>query len=152
MNWRHRAAIIGPTRNALLRDVGEDASALPLHRSDELGQLAVAINAAAFIALLSALIASQRDFRFLLNFSVQLWMFATPCIYLPEDAYGPAARQWLILNPVFGLVINFRAAVLGTGYPPDFAALGLSAAMAAALFAVALVYFKRVDRTLADTI
>lgn len=110
------------------------------------------ILATAFGVLLSALIAAQRDFRFLLNFGVQLWMFATPCIYLPEDAYGPTARQWLVLNPVFGLVVNFRAAVLGDGYPPDFAALGLSVALAAVLFVIALVYFKRVDRTLADTI
>ena len=108
--------------------------------------------ATAFGVLLSALIATQRDFRFLLGFGVQLWMFATPCIYLPEDAYGATAKQWLVLNPVYGLIVNFRAAVLGTEYPPDFAALGLSAAVAAGLFAVSLIYFRRVDRTLADTI
>lgn len=110
------------------------------------------ILATAFGVLLSALIASQRDFRFLLNFGVQLWMFATPCIYLPADAYGETAKRWLLLNPVNGLVVNFRAAVLGTEYPLDFASLGLSAAVAAGLFAMSLVYFKRVDRTLADSI
>lgn len=108
------------------------------------------ILATGFGVLLSALIAAQRDFRFLLTFGVQLWMFATPCIYLPADAYGPRAAQWLVLNPVYGLILNFRAAVLG--YPADFAALGLSAAMAVGLFAVSLIYFRRVDRTLADTI
>ncbi len=44
--------------------------------------------------LLSALIVAHRDFKYVLTFAVQLWLFATPCIYLGPNARGadlPAA-------------------------------------------------------------
>src|SRR5262249_20732468 len=73
---------------------------------------------------LSALIVAQRDFKFVLNFGVQLWMFATPCIYLGRASLGPLARELLPLNPAFGVILNFRQAVLGG--PLDWYALGVS--------------------------
>lgn len=106
--------------------------------------------AVGFGVLFAALIAAQRDFRFLITFGMQLWMFATPCIYLPPDSLGPTARTLLQFNPVYGLVLNFRACTLGT--PMDWPALFVAAAVTAFVLALALVYFRRVDRTLADTI
>lgn len=100
--------------------------------------------------LFSALIASQRDFRFLITFGMQLWMFATPCIYLPPHTLGPTARTLLQFNPVYGLILNFRASTLGL--PLDWTALGVSAALAIGTLVFGLIYFRRVDRTLADTI
>jgi lipopolysaccharide transport system permease protein len=100
--------------------------------------------------LLSALIAVQRDFRFLITFGIQLWMFATPCIYLPPDTLSEKAKAVLMFNPVYGLILNFRASTLGG--PIDWPSLGVAAAITVAVFAVALVYFRRIDRTLADTI
>ena len=79
-----------------------------------------------------------------------MWMFATPCIYLPADAIGPTARQWLPLNPAYGLILNFRATVLGSELDP--AALATSAAVGLALLAAGLWYFRRVEHALADTI
>ena len=49
--------------------------------------------------MLSALIATQRDFRYLLTFGMQLWMFATPCIYTPPAMLSPRTQMWLQLNP-----------------------------------------------------
>ena len=66
-----------------------------------------------FGTLLAALIVAQRDFRYILAFGVQLWMFATPAIYLPPQTFGPLAQTWLPLNPAYGLILNFRQAVLG---------------------------------------
>src|SRR5262249_22449728 len=40
-------------------------------------------------ALLAALIVAHRDFRFILAFALQLWMFATPTVYMAGDAFGP---------------------------------------------------------------
>jgi lipopolysaccharide transport system permease protein len=100
--------------------------------------------------LLSALIAAQRDFRFLITFGMQLWMFATPCIYLPPENLSSTARNLCQFNPVYGLILNFRACTLGT--PLDWLALGVSVIMTAAVFVIGLIYFRRVDRTLADTI
>ena len=100
--------------------------------------------------LLSALIAAQRDFRFLITFGIQLWMFATPCIYLPPNTIGESAKTWLMFNPVYGLIANFRASTLGGEF--DWPALGIGAALSIAAMVVGMIYFRRVDRTLADTI
>lgn len=100
---------------------------------------------------LSALVASQRDFRFLITFGMQLWMFATPCIYLPADT--PALREWhwlLQFNPVYGLVYNFRACALGL--PLDWTALGIAAAAAVLATVGGGIYFRRIERALSDTI
>ena len=112
--------------------------------------LLLALTAFGFGTLLSALIATQRDFRYVLAFGMQLWMFATPCLYLPVTAFGPTARQWLPLNPAYGLILNFRASVLGEEF--DWVALGISTVVGLVILALVLVYFKRVDRTLADTL
>lgn len=110
----------------------------------------LALTAFGFGTLLSALIATQRDFRYVLAFGMQLWMFATPCLYLPTSAFGPMARAWLPLNPAYGLILNFRAAVLGEAF--DWPALALSTAVGLLVTGFALIYFRRVDRTLADTL
>jgi lipopolysaccharide transport system permease protein len=108
--------------------------------------LVMALTAAGIAVLLAALIVSQRDFRYLLLFGVQLWMLATPCIYAPT-AGGP---WWLALNPAYGLILNFRAALFGD--PMDWPALGLSSAVGLLILVMGLVYFRRVERTFADTI
>lgn len=100
--------------------------------------------------LLSALIVAQRDFRYLLTFGIQLGMFATPCIYLDPATLSPMAQKWMPINPVYGLVLNFRASVLGT--TPDYGALGVSAGVAVVVAVGGLAYFRRVERTMADTI
>src|SRR5262249_19115569 len=80
-------------------------------------------------SLLSALTVAYRDFRFVVPFMVQLWMFATPCIYLQNNAYirdeamGVWWRTLLPLNPAYGLIVNFRQAMLGGGL--DFYSLGV---------------------------
>src|SRR5262249_30601005 len=65
--------------------------------------------------LLAALTVAYRDFRYVVPFMLQLWMFATPAIYLSaEQVVGPRGRLVLPLNPAYGLIVNFRAALLGT--------------------------------------
>lgn len=102
-------------------------------------------------ALLAALTVAYRDFRYVVPFAVQLWMFATPCIYLDTTrAVGPHGQLLLPLNPAYGLVYNFRQAMLGG--PFDWYALGVSAAVGAALLVMGCMYFRRVERSFADII
>lgn len=110
----------------------------------------LAVAAAGVGILLAALIVAQRDFRFVLTFGVQLWMFATPTLYMNPDALGPTAQAWLPLNPAYGLIAAFRATALGG--PIDWYAFGVSAAVGLAVAAVGLAYFRRVERTFADAI
>jgi lipopolysaccharide transport system permease protein len=112
--------------------------------------LLLIVAATGFGVFLAALIVAQRDFKFILNFSIQLWMFATPCIYLKSNAFGPLAHQWLPFNPAYGLILNFRQALLNG--PIDWYALGVSTAVSVFMLLFGLVYFRRVERSFADVI
>jgi lipopolysaccharide transport system permease protein len=102
-------------------------------------------------ALLAALTVSYRDFRFVVPFLVQLWMFATPTVYMDTAAVvGPRGQLLLPLNPAYGLIANFRAAALSTNY--DFYSLGVSGAVSLGLLVVGCFYFRRVERHFADVI
>ncbi len=101
--------------------------------------------------LLSALTVAYRDFRHIVPFMVQLWMFATPSVYLQaEDAVGERWRLFLPLNPAYGLISNFRRAILGG--PIDAYSLAVSGSVGVGLFVLGCFYFRRVERDFADII
>jgi lipopolysaccharide transport system permease protein len=101
--------------------------------------------------LLAALTVAYRDVRYIVSFGVQLWMFATPCIYLNvTEAVGPRAQMVLPLNPAYGLLLNFRQAVLGGAI--DWYALMVSATVSVGLLLGGCLYYRRVERGFADII
>lgn len=101
--------------------------------------------------LLAALTVAYRDFRYVVPFLVQLWLLATPSIYLQgEAAVGPLEQALLPLNPAYGLIANFRAAALNA--PLDPYSLAVSAAVSLLLFLAGCLYFRRVERGFADVI
>ena len=112
--------------------------------------LSLAVAASGVGVLLSALIVAQRDFRYVLGFGVQLWMFATPSLYMPAAALDPDLLPFLPLNPAYGLVLAFRQAALGG--PFDWYAFGVSSAVGVLLAVIGVLYFRRVERSFADTI
>jgi lipopolysaccharide transport system permease protein len=98
---------------------------------------------------LSALTVAYRDFRYVIPFMVQFWMFATPVVY--PASLVPEAWRWLLyLNPVAGLIEGFRSAFLAS--PFDIPALALSLGVALVLFLVGVAYFEKVERRFADII
>ncbi|MCX7665586.1 MAG: ABC transporter permease [Gemmataceae bacterium] len=110
------------------------------------------ILAAGFGTFLSALIVKHRDFRYILAFAVQLWMFSTPAIYMPAQKLAELgqANWWLPLNPAHGLILNFRAGLFGDEL--NWYALGVSSAVTLLLFVIGTTYFRRVERSFADVI
>jgi homopolymeric O-antigen transport system permease protein len=101
--------------------------------------------------LLSALTVAYRDFRYVVPFTVQLWMFATPCIYLSAEAFGsPRWEAFLPFNPAYGLIENFRDAVLGG--PFNIYSLSISTGVSLVLLVLGCLYFRRVERGFADII
>lgn len=100
---------------------------------------------------LAALTVTYRDFRVVVPLVLQLLMFLTPAIYDQKGVTaGGVGEAVAVLNPVNGVVLNFRAAVLGG--PLDWASLGTSAAIGLVLFAAGSAYFRRVERGFADVI
>ncbi len=112
--------------------------------------LALGVAGAGFGILFAALIVAQRDFKYILTFASQFWLFATPCIYLSVDALGNLMQTWLPLNPTYGLVLAFRQTTLGG--PIDWYSFGISTAVGIAVFLVGIIYFRRVERNFADLI
>jgi lipopolysaccharide transport system permease protein len=101
--------------------------------------------------LLAALTVRYRDFRHIVPFMVQIWMFATPSIYLQaETTVRPAWQMLLPLNPAQGLIANFRLALLGG--PLDIYSLVVSGTVSLLLLAFGCAYFRRVERAFADII
>jgi lipopolysaccharide transport system permease protein len=99
--------------------------------------------------LLSALTVSYRDFRFVIPFMVQFWMWATPVVY-PASLF-PEKWQWvLFLNPMAGLIEGFRSAFLGR--PFDLVGIGISLTVAALVFLLGIFYFEKMERRFADII
>jgi lipopolysaccharide transport system permease protein len=99
--------------------------------------------------LLSALNVRYRDFQYIIPFTVQVWMFCTPVIY-PVNAV-PERFRWIIqLNPMTGIVENFRAILLGN---PLLSGELLFSAISVVIICVAGVfYFHHAQRTFADII
>jgi lipopolysaccharide transport system permease protein len=113
--------------------------------------LGLLIAATGIGTLFSALTVAYRDFRYVIPFMVQLWMFATPSIYMhAESGVNPRWQAVLPLNPAYGLIENFRAAVLGGSF--DLYGLMVSGAVSLALLLVGCLYFRRVERSFADII
>ncbi|HEV3237226.1 MAG TPA: ABC transporter permease [Gemmataceae bacterium] len=113
--------------------------------------LFLSLAALGFGALLAALTVAFRDFRYVVPFMIQIWMFATPTIYLDADTnYGPTVRSLLPLNPAYGLIYNFRKAMLGQAL--DWPGLGTSIAVSLIMLIIGCLYFRRVERGFADII
>jgi lipopolysaccharide transport system permease protein len=100
-------------------------------------------------ALLAALTVAYRDFRYVVPFLTQMWLFATPIVY-PGSLVPEAWRWTLYLNPMAGWIDGFRAAFLGRTF--DLVGLSISSAMAAVLLLAGLAYFAKVERRFADII
>ena len=100
-------------------------------------------------SLISALNVAYRDFRYVVPFMLQFWMFATPVVY--PVSLVPERWQWLLyLNPMAGLVDAYRACFLARPFDPT--GLAISGAMSVAFFVLGIVYFGRVERRFADII
>lgn len=111
-----------------------------------LGVVVVTIGVGAFLA---ALTVAYRDFRFVVPFLIQLWLFVTPVIY-PSTLLPEPWRLVQALNPLAGLLDGFRACVLGL--PVEWRSLALSAAVGVLAFFGGAAYFRSVERRLADVI
>lgn len=99
---------------------------------------------------LSALNVQYRDVRYIIPFVIQLWLFATPIAY-PASLIPENWRVLYGINPMAGVVEGFRWALLGTGNAPG-PLLAISALVALVLFISGMYYFRRVERTFADTL
>jgi lipopolysaccharide transport system permease protein len=120
--------------------------------------LGVVVTAVGVGSLLAALTVAYRDFRYVIPFLIQMWMFATPVgyplgkltSYLESRGYSD---NWLLLyfaNPMAGFTQGFRWCLLGE--PLDPLHLTVSISFALTMLIVGATYFRRVERRFADIV
>ena len=99
---------------------------------------------------LSALNAIYRDVRYVVPFLVQFWMFASPVAY--PSSLVPEHWRWLYgLNPMASVIEGFRWALTGQGQPPNLLLIA-SAGAVLLITAGGMVYFHKVEATIADVV
>jgi lipopolysaccharide transport system permease protein len=96
---------------------------------------------------LAALTVTYRDFRYVVPFMIQSWMYISPVIY-PVSAVPPQWQWALALNPMAGIIDAFRSALLGL--PWNFTTLAVSSVSSVVVLVFGLFYFRKTERRFAD--
>ncbi len=103
-----------------------------------------------FGIIFSSMTTKYKDLTFLLQFGVQLWMYATPVIY-PLNSFS-ADKQWLLaLNPMTSIIEMFKYAFVGQGVF-SWMYLAYSFAFMVILLFVGIVVFNKVEKGFMDTV
>lgn len=104
-----------------------------------------------FGIIISSLTTKYRDLNVLVNFGVQLWMYATPIVYPLSQLGDGIVRDILLLNPVTASVELMRYAILGQGaIMPQ--SLAISWAMTVVIVLLGIMIFNKVEKTFMDTV
>lgn len=107
-----------------------------------------------FGLLITSVTTKYRDLTFLVQFGVQLWMYATPVIYpLSNLSTGRAAQYlWLMkLNPLTSILETFKLAFLGTG-TFSWGDFSYSFACTIIVMTLGILVFNKVQRSFMDVI
>lgn len=99
---------------------------------------------------LSAMNVKFRDVKYTVPFVAQFWMFATPIAY-PSSMLSEPWRTVYGINPMAGVVEGFRWALLGSGTAPGPMLL-VSACVSLSVLIGGAFYFRRMEKTFADTV
>lgn len=97
--------------------------------------------------MLAALTVLYRDFRYIIQFGIQILMYISPVIY--PVMMVPDRYRWLLaLNPLCGLIEGYRWTILGTPCSP--LAVGITIVSSLAIVPLGMFYFRRTERKFAD--
>lgn len=103
-----------------------------------------------FGLLVTSMTTKYRDLVFLLQFGVQLFMYATPVIY--PLSVVPEQYQWLaVLNPMTSVIETFKYGFLGQG-TFSWAFLAYSFGFMLLLLLLGTVVFNRTEKNFMDTV
>ncbi len=99
---------------------------------------------------LSALNALYRDVQYAVPFLIQVGMFVSPVVY-SESKIPEQWRLLYALNPMVGVIEGMRWSLLGHQAMPVME-IALSVVMTGVLLVTGLMYFRRIERTIADRV
>ncbi len=98
----------------------------------------------------SSMTTKYRDLKFLLQFGVQLMMYASPIVY-PLSIVSEQYRIIILANPVTSIIETFKYAFLGVG---EFSEMHLlySFVFMVLLLSCGLFVFNRIEKSFTDTV
>lgn len=100
--------------------------------------------------IVSSLTTKYRDLKFLIQFGVQLAMYASPIVY-PLSLIS-VENKWLILiNPISAIIETFRYMLFGEGYF-SWLAMTYSVCLIGLLLILSIVIFNQVEKSFIDTV
>jgi lipopolysaccharide transport system permease protein len=99
---------------------------------------------------ITALTTKYRDLSFLVQFGVQLLMYATTVIY-PLSAAPSDYKKIIELNPMTGIIESFRFIFLGRG-EFSFWSIGYSTLVTIFILIVGIIIFNKTEKTFVDTV
>ena len=100
--------------------------------------------------IISSLTTKYRDLSYILNFGIQLLMYASPIVY-PLSIVPEKYRLIIINNPMTPIIEIFRNALLGTGQINMIMYI-YSIVMTLFLFIIGLIIFNKVEKSFIDTV
>jgi homopolymeric O-antigen transport system permease protein len=99
--------------------------------------------------LIAALNVRYRDVGLALPVIIQAWMYVSPILY--PSRLVPDKWRWLYdLNPLVGIIDNFRASLFGGAF--NWYALAVSVAFSLILLVYSAYVFRRAEKSFADVI
>jgi len=102
-----------------------------------------------FGSWLASVTVMYRDFRYVITYMLQIWMYLTPVLY--PISFVPEKWRWLLyLNPMYGWINGIRASFLNQ--PIDSLGMLISFSISIIIFIVGMFYFERAQQRFADII
>lgn len=104
----------------------------------------------AFGLIISALTTKYRDLKFLIQFGIQLGMYASPIVY-PLSMVPEKFKMVLIANPITGVIELFRYGMFSQG-TLNYEALAYSFISMTILLVLGVLIFNKVEKSFIDTV
>ena len=103
-----------------------------------------------FGMVFTSLTTKYRDLKFLLQFGIQLLMYATPVIY-PLSSIPEKYKIYLLANPITAVMETFKYGFLGTG-TFEWSYLAYSTIFTVLIFFFGVILFNKIESTFMDTV
>ncbi len=100
--------------------------------------------------IITSMTTKYRDLVFLLQFGIQLLMYATPVIY-PISTIPEQYKFWILMNPMTGILETFRYAFLGTGNF-SWGIIGYDAIIIFVFLLIGTLIFNKTEKSFMDTV
>lgn len=110
----------------------------------------LALHAMSWGLIVSSLTTKYRDLKFLIQFGIQLFMYATPVIY-PLSVAPEKYRNIIDLNPLTPIFETFRYSTLSCG-TLDWGGLIYSTLFMIVTLFLSVIIFSRTERNFMDTV